>query len=85
LNYVQDDKGYLPADAQNILNRQKNHFCQLLNVYRVTDVRQTKIHTANQPASKPGAFQIKRATEKLKTYKSPGTDQILAQLNQSEA
>jgi hypothetical protein len=39
---------------------------------------QTEIHTTNQPALKSGAFQIKMALEKLRTYKSPGMDQILA-------
>jgi hypothetical protein len=38
--------GCLLSDSYITLDRWKNYyFCQLLNVHRVTDVRQTKIHT----------------------------------------
>jgi hypothetical protein len=36
----------LLADSHNILNRWKNYFCQLLNVYRASDVGQIEIITA---------------------------------------
>jgi hypothetical protein len=46
-------KGYQPrtnvvkvADCHSILVRLRSHFCQLLNVHGVNDVRQTEIHTA---------------------------------------
>ena len=32
-NIVKDEKGYLVAYLQSILNRWRNHFSQLLNVY----------------------------------------------------
>jgi hypothetical protein len=38
--------GDLLAYSDNILNRWKNYFCQLLNVHGVSDVRLTEIHTA---------------------------------------
>jgi hypothetical protein len=40
---VKDENGDLLADAHNILNRWKNYFPQLLNVHRVSDVRQIEI------------------------------------------
>jgi hypothetical protein len=45
---VKDENGDLLADSHTILNRWKNCFCQLLNVYRVSDVRQIEIH-ADEP------------------------------------
>jgi hypothetical protein len=37
---VKDENADLLADPHNILNRWKNYFSQLLNVHRVSDVRQ---------------------------------------------
>jgi hypothetical protein len=34
------------ADFHNILDRQKNYFCQLLKVHGVKDVRQTEMDVA---------------------------------------
>jgi len=44
--------------------------------------RQTKIHTAEPLVPEPSAFEVKLAIEKLKSHKSPGTDQIPAELRQ---
>jgi len=52
-----------------------------LNVHWVTDVRQTEIHTAKPLVPEPSASEVELATEKLKSHKSPGTDQIPAELN----
>jgi hypothetical protein len=43
---VKDENGDFLADSHNILNRWKNYFSQLLNVHKVSDVRQKEIHTA---------------------------------------
>jgi hypothetical protein len=43
---VNDEKVDLLADSQNILNRWKNYFSQLLNVLNVSDVRQVEVYTA---------------------------------------
>jgi hypothetical protein len=32
--------------SHNVLNRWKNYFSQLLNIHRVSDVRQIEIYTA---------------------------------------
>jgi hypothetical protein len=37
-NLVKDENGDLLTDSHSILNRWKNHFPQLLNVNRVSDV-----------------------------------------------
>jgi hypothetical protein len=77
---VKDGNGDLLADSHNILNRWKNYFSQLLNVYRVSDVRQIEIHTAEPLAPDPSPLEVEIATAKLKRYKSPGSDQIPAKL-----
>jgi hypothetical protein len=58
----------------------RNYFYQLLNAHRVNDVRQTEIHTAQPPVHELCAFEFELATEKLKSHKSPGIDQIPAEL-----
>jgi len=68
----------LVADSHSILVRPRNHFSQLLNVYGVSDVRQTEIHTAEPIAPEANAFGVELAIEKLKSHKSPGIDEIAA-------
>jgi hypothetical protein len=41
-NLVKDENGYLLPDSDNIFNRWKNYYSQLLNVR----IRQIEIHTA---------------------------------------
>jgi hypothetical protein len=54
-----------------------------LNVHRVSDIKQTEIHAAESlvPETSPSEAEI--AIAKLKTYKSPGSDQIPAELIQT--
>jgi hypothetical protein len=40
------------------LNRWKNYFYQLLNVHRVSDVRQIEIHTAELLVPDPSPFEV---------------------------
>jgi hypothetical protein len=61
----------------------KNYFSQLLNVHRVSDVRQIEIHTAEPLVPEPSPFEVEIAIAKLKKYKSPGSDQIPAELIQA--
>jgi hypothetical protein len=60
-----------------------------LNIHGVNDVRQTKVHTAVRQTKvhtaeplvpEPSAFEDEMAIEKLKRHKSPGIDQIPAEL-----
>jgi hypothetical protein len=60
--------------------RWRNYFSQILNVHGVSDVRQVEIHTAEPLVPEPSAFEIEIAIEKLKRHKSPGIDQIPAEL-----
>jgi hypothetical protein len=62
------------------LNRWKNFFNQVLNVHRVHDVRQLDIHLAEPLVLEPILVEVEIGIGKLKSYKSPGTDQILAEL-----
>jgi hypothetical protein len=79
-NVVKDEKGDLFADSHSILARWRNHFFQLLNIHGVNDVRQAEIHTAEPLVPEPSESEIDMAIEKLKRHKSPGIDQILAEL-----
>jgi hypothetical protein len=79
-NIVKDEKGDLVVDCHSILDRWWNYFSQLLNVHEDNDVRQTEIHTAEPLVPEPSAFEVEMAIEKRKRYKSPGTDQIPAEL-----
>jgi hypothetical protein len=51
-----------------------------LNVHGDNDVRQAAIHTAEPLVSKPSAFEVEMAIEKLERYKSPGIDHIPTEL-----
>jgi hypothetical protein len=76
MNY---ENGDLLADSRNILKRWKNGFLKALIVHRVSDVRQVAIHTVVPlvPDLRPFDFEI--AVAKLKNYKLPVIDQILAE------
>jgi hypothetical protein len=78
-NLVMDENGDLLADFHNILNRWKN-FSQLLTVHGGSDVRQIEIHIAEPLVPDPNALEVDIAIANLERYKSPGCDQILAEL-----
>jgi hypothetical protein len=52
----------------------------LFNVHGVNGVTQTEIHAAEPLVPEPSAFDAEMAIEKLKRHKSPGTNQIPAEL-----
>jgi hypothetical protein len=79
-NKVKDEKCDLFTDSHSILARWRNHYSQLLNVHGVNDVRQTEIQSAGPLVPEPSALEVETAIEKLKRHKSPGTDQIPAEL-----
>ena len=68
------------ADSYSIMTRWRKYFFQLLNVHGAKDVRQEEIHTAEPLVPEPSEFEFELANEKLKKHKSPGTDQIPAEL-----
>ena len=60
--------------------RWRNYFSQLLNVHEDNDVRQAEIHTVEPLVPEPSAFEVELVIGKLKNHKSPGIDQIPAEL-----
>ena len=60
--------------------RWRNYFSQLLNVHEDIDIRQVEIHTVELIVPEPSAFDVELAIGKLKKHKSPGIDQIPAEL-----
>jgi len=67
-NIVKDEKGDLVAGSHSISARWRNH------------VRQKDINTAQPLVPQLSALEVELATEKLKSHKSPGIDQIPAEV-----
>jgi hypothetical protein len=72
------------ADSHSILNSWRNHYCHLLNVTGTSNVRQIELNLDKPLVSKSCAFKYKMVTGDLKRNKSPGTDQLQAELLQPE-
>jgi hypothetical protein len=83
-NLMKDENGNLLADSHNILNG-CNYFPQLLNVHNVIAVRQIRVevHMAEPLVPGPSRLEVEIAIAQLKKYKSPGSDQIPAELIQA--
>jgi len=79
-NIVKDEKGDLVADSHGIVARWRNYFSQLFNVHGVKDVGQAETHTAGSLVPEPSASEFELAIDKQKSHKSPGFDQIPAEL-----
>ena len=79
-NIVKNEKGDLVADSHSIVVRWRNYFFQLFNVHGVKDIGQAEIHTAEPLVPEPSAFEVELAIGKLKSHKSPGIDEIPAEL-----
>jgi hypothetical protein len=79
---MKDENGGLLADS-HILNKWKNYFSELLNVCRVSDVRQMGIHIAKPLILDPSPFEFETATADLKKCKLTGSGQILAEMIQA--
>jgi len=63
-----------------LLARWRNYFSQILNIHGINVVRQTEIHTAKPLVPEVSASEVELGIEKLKSHKSPGTDQIPAEI-----
>ena len=68
------------SDPYSIGSMWTNCFSQLLNVHGVNDIRHTEIYTVEPLVPEPSAFEVELAVGKLKSHKSPGIDQIPAEL-----
>jgi hypothetical protein len=55
------------------VNRWKNYYSQLLNIHRVSEPL----------VPHPSRFEVENAVAKLKNYKSPSSNQIIAKLIQA--
>ena len=55
-------------------------FLRDIELHGVNDVRQIEIHTAEPLVPEPSAPEVELAIEELKSHKSPGSDQIPAEL-----
>jgi uncharacterized protein YdiU (UPF0061 family) len=80
-NLVKQENGDLLADSHNNLNSWKNYYSQVLNVYTVSEVGQVKIHRAEPLVLGPSHLEFQIVIVKVKKYKSPGSEKILAQLH----
>jgi hypothetical protein len=80
INIIKDENVNLLADPQSVLNRWKNFFNQVLNVHGVHNVRQMDVHTAEPLVPEPSLIEAEIAIGMLKSYKSPDTDNIPAEL-----
>ena len=67
-NVAKHERGDLATDCCSILVRWRDHFCQLLNVHEVNDVRKTEIHTVEPLVPGPSAFEFAIAIKKLKRH-----------------
>src|SRR5215510_12046780 len=77
---VKDENGDLVADSRSIMARWRNYFSQIFNIHGASDVTQAEIHTAEPLVPEPSALEVELAIDKLKSHKSPGIDQIPAEL-----
>jgi hypothetical protein len=82
-NLIKDERGDLLADPHKLLKWWKNYFWQLLKVHGAGGVRQTEMHTAEPVVPEPSASEVEIAIGKMKRYKSPGVDEIPAELIQA--
>jgi len=79
-NIVKDEKGDLVADSHTVVARWRNYFSHLFNMHGVKDVGQAEIHTAEPIVPESSASEFELAIDKPKSRKSPGIDQIPAEL-----
>jgi hypothetical protein len=80
ISIIKDENGNLLTDPQNVLNRWKNFFKQVLKVYGVHDIRQMDIHMTEPLVPEPNLVEVEIAIGELESCKSLGTDQIPAEL-----
>jgi hypothetical protein len=71
---MKEENGDLLADSHNILNGWKKYFSQLLNIHKVSDVRQIQVHTAEPLVPGPSTCEAETSIANLKRYKSLGSD-----------
>jgi hypothetical protein len=73
INIIKDVSGNLLADPQNVLNRWKHFFNQVLNIHGVHDVRQMAIHMAEPVVPELTLFEMQIAIGKLNMFRDNQT------------
>jgi hypothetical protein len=63
---------------------ESNNIFLFLNVHNVNDVRQIEVQRAEILVHGPSSLEVEIVVAKLKKYKSPGSDEIPAELIQAE-
>jgi hypothetical protein len=63
-NNLVDENSHLLADSHIILNRLNNYISQLLNILRVSDIKEREIHTAEPLVLEPTPFEVGTAIAK---------------------
>jgi len=79
-NIVKNEKGDLVADSHSIVATWRNYFSQLFNVHGVKDVGQPEVHTTEPLLFEPSAAEFELPIDMLESQKSPGIDQIPAEM-----
>jgi len=79
-NIVKYEKGDMVAESNSIVVRWRKYFSQLFKVHGIKEVGQAEIHTAEPLVPEPSASELEMAIGKLKSHKSPGIDQIMAEM-----
>ena len=81
LYIINDKKGsFFFSESHGVLTKWRKHFSQPMNAHCVNDVRQAKIYRAEAPLTEQSDIVVDVAIEKLEGHKSPGMDQIPAEV-----
>jgi len=80
LGMIRNERGELQPDPTKIVDMCKSYFDRLLNVHNGEETEEFEIHTAEPWIPEPREIEIKMSVKKLKIFKSPGMDNILAEL-----
>jgi hypothetical protein len=80
LNIVKDEKCDLVADTHSIVARWRNYFSQLFNVHRFKNAGKEEKPTEEPLLTEPTTFEFELYIDKIKSHKSPGIDEISAEL-----
>ena len=77
---IRNERGDLQADPTKIIDVWKSYFDKLLNVHNGEQTEKFQIHTAVPWIPEPSEIEVEMSIKKLKNFKSPGIDNIPAEL-----
>ena len=80
--FCKDKSGNIPSEHRHILQRWKQHFCDLqsMNVRPKELVFENIIFNNGEEVPPPTYYEVNQVTEKLKTHEAEGLDNIPAEL-----